>query len=226
MRFVASSRTYICLVCGERHQVSPEEYKSIKDNPICDKCKESTFSENENIPQTTKPNVLDTFSNVVSGISLILDKTINKSDNTPDTSLKTAVHKISSTINTPSSIDEYNWKHIGCLGELYDNKKLGEWSSYVGLYMHKMNGEIMYIGRAIEYNNGGFRKRLSDYCRPNGSARVHPSGQKIFANRYNLQTYLLIVGTDAAAATKTKLLEEVYVAKYNPPWNDKLKTDK
>lgn len=89
--------------------------------------------------------------------------------------------------------------------------------------MHKINGQIMYIGRAVEYNNGGFRKRLSDYCRDSDSARKHPSGQKIYTNRYRIQTYVMVVGKDREAAERTKRLEKQYVARYSPPWNDKLK---
>ena len=46
----------------------------------------------------------------------------------------------------------------------------------VGLYRHVINGKTMYVGRAIELHNGGFRKRLSDYCRESNSARKHTSG--------------------------------------------------
>lgn len=148
--------------------------------------------------------------------------------NIVEVGLNTVVNKLR---DMPTSFltetnDFENWECIGCLGDVYDNHPeiLRKYNHSVGLYMHKINGKIMYIGRAVEYANGGLRKRLSDYCRPNGSARKHPSGQKIHANRYRIHTYILVVGSDAAAAEKSKKLEEQYVGKYNPPWNDKLKT--
>ena len=148
--------------------------------------------------------------------------------NLVDVGINIVISKFSEMpVSSVSGVDDFaKWEHIGCLGDVYDNHReiLTKYSHCVGLYMHKINGKIMYIGRAVEYANGGLRKRLSDYCRPNGSARKHPSGQKIHANRYRIQTYILVVGSDAAAAEKSKRLEEQYVGKYNPPWNDKLKT--
>lgn len=142
--------------------------------------------------------------------------------------LSAAARTISNLAAAADPVDaELSWQHIGCLGELYDHHKeiLSRYHDCVGLYMHKINGRIMYIGRAVEYNNGGFRKRLSDYCRDSDSARKHPSGQKIYANRYRIQTYVMVVGKDREAAERTKLLEKQYIARHNPPWNDKLKEE-
>ncbi len=111
------------------------------------------------------------------------------------------------------------WECIGNLFEAYLSGKLSNYSHYVGLYMHTINGEVKYIGRAIEYNNGGFRKRLSDYCRDSNSARKHKSGQVIFENKDIITTYLLVVGSDESAANRTITLEKEYIRKYNPPWN-------
>lgn len=123
-----------------------------------------------------------------------------------------------------SNSDFSNWECIGNLNEAYLNNKLSKYNNCIGLYMHKINDEIMYIGRAIEYNNGGFRKRLADYCRDSSSARKHTSGQIIYQNRKNITTYLLIVGNDEEAKEKTIILEKEYINKYNPPWNKQLKT--
>ena len=228
---MSSNRSFVCLICGETCIVNADEYKIIKEHPICADCKEKLAAEEEKkTPTNNEPKFDDVIGSVAGAIGTIgtyINKNIIKpiiSSQNNTTGSKTK--GFANVLKTEFAHDEHSWQHIGCLGELYDKGKLGKWSDYVGLYMHKINGEIMYIGRAIEYNNGGFRKRLSDYCRPNGSARVHPSGQKIHANRYKIQTYLLIVGSDEAAAEETKKLEEYYVGKYNPPWNDKLKSDK
>ena len=107
------------------------------------------------------------------------------------------------------------WRSIGTLASL----SLTPYNKSVGLYRAKLGGRVVYIGRAIEWNNGGFRKRLSDYTRDSSSARKHVSGQKMYEHRNELTIDLLIVGTDAEAAQVTAKLEGVMVGKYNPEWN-------
>jgi len=81
----------------------------------------------------------------------------------------------------------------------------------------------MYIGRAIELYNGGFRKRLSDYIRESNSARKHLSGRIIYEHLDEITTYLLIVGDTEEAVAETKCLEGQFIAYYNfPEWNKQL----
>lgn len=96
---------------------------------------------------------------------------------------------------------------------------LTQYNKNVGLYRARLGGRIVYIGKAIEWNNGGFRKRLSDYTRESSSARKHGSGQKMYAHRNELVIELLIVGGDAKAAEITPKLEALMIGKYNPEWN-------
>lgn len=107
------------------------------------------------------------------------------------------------------------WRYAGILGTM----SLTEYNKYVGLYRAKLGGRIVYIGRAIEWDNGGFRKRLSDYRRDSSSARKHGSGQKMYEHRDALQIDLLIVGSDAEAAQIASKLEGLMIGKYNPEWN-------
>lgn len=119
------------------------------------------------------------------------------------------------------NINEYErqWK---CIGKLA-TANLNPYNHCVGLYKHVINGRIMYIGRAIELNNGGFRKRLSDYRRYSDSARKHKSGQIIHENLNNIITYILIVGNNQEAIIRTKQLEVEFIRKYRPPWNEDYK---
>lgn len=110
---------------------------------------------------------------------------------------------------------ERNWKSIGYLKDA----DLTPYNKCVGLYRHKINGEVKYIGRAIELNNGGFRKRLSDYRRESDSARHHESGKIINENLDKIITDILIVGETNEAINTTKILEPVFIKKYNPIWN-------
>lgn len=113
---------------------------------------------------------------------------------------------------------DMEWKDIGML----KTADLSPYSHYVGLYRHVIRGETMYVGRAVEWNNGGFRKRLSDYRRASNSARTHTSGRMIHEHLGEIRTYILIVGSDAKAAEVTKRLEGRFIARYNPPWNKML----
>ena len=56
---------------------------------------------------------------------------------------------------------ERSWKSIGILS----SANISDLSKYVGLYRAKLGSKVVYVGRAIEYDNGGLRKRLSDYTR-------------------------------------------------------------
>ena len=115
------------------------------------------------------------------------------------------------------SFAEWNseWESIGPL----ISADLSPYNRYVGLYMHLINGKTMYIGRAIELYNGGFRKRLSDYRRESNSARKHTSGKTINAHLNEIETCLLIVGNTPNAVIATKEMEPVFIQYYSPPWN-------
>lgn len=112
-----------------------------------------------------------------------------------------------------------NWR---CIGPL-KSANLTPYNHCVGLYKHVVGGEIKYIGRAIELNNGGFRKRLSDYRRESDSARTHTSGRTINKNLDSITTYIMVVGSDEEAVENTKKLEALFIAKYRPEWNKMLK---
>ena len=91
-----------------------------------------------------------------------------------------------------------------CIGKLKD-ANLTPYNSCVGLYRHVVNGTTKYVGRAIELNNGGFRKRLSDYRRESNSARKHASGRTIYENLDRIETYILVVGNTYGSAFYSSL---------------------
>lgn len=112
-----------------------------------------------------------------------------------------------------------SWKSIGPL----KSANLTPYNHCVGLYKHVVDGKIMYIGRAIELDNGGFRKRLSDYRRESDSARKHTSGKTINENLDKITTYVMVVGDTDEAVQNTIKLEGIFIAKYRPEWNKMLK---
>ena len=75
----------------------------------------------------------------------------------------------------------------------------------------------MYVDRAIELHNGGFRKRLSDYRRESNSARKHLSGRTINEHLNDITTYILIIGDTEEAVLETKRLEGEFIAYYGYP---------
>ena len=134
-----------------------------------------------------------------------------------------------SSITSPSvdsivdgkTLDEWDREWIS-IGKLKD-ANLTPYNKSVGLYKHVVAGKIKYIGRATEYNNGGLRKRLSDYRRESNSAREHTSGTIINEHIDEIETYVLVVGTDKEAVEITKKLEPMFIKKYSPEWNRNFK---
>lgn len=109
-----------------------------------------------------------------------------------------------------------------CIGPL-KTANLTPYNHCVDLYRHVVNGRTMYVGRAIELYNGGFRKRLSDYRRQSNSARKHLSGRTINEHLDEIITYILIVGDTEEAVLETKRLEGQFIAYYGyPEWNKQL----
>lgn len=111
------------------------------------------------------------------------------------------------------------WQSIGPLA----SANLTPYNKSVGIYRHRFQGQVVYIGRAIELHNGGFRKRLSDYRRDSDSARKHTSGRLINEHLDQITTDLLVVGQSPEDIQITKELEVVFVGKYRPKWNTMLK---
>lgn len=119
------------------------------------------------------------------------------------------------------SIDQWDkmWKYIGPLKTV----NLTPYNHCVGLYKLVINGEVKYIGRAIELHNGGFRKRLSDYRRKSDSARKHLSGRTINEHLDEIMTFILVVGCNDEAIIETKRLEGQFIDYYgHPEWNKQI----
>lgn len=113
------------------------------------------------------------------------------------------------------TLDQWDkrWMRLGKLEDL-TVENLKPYNKSIGLYKATENGTVKYIGRAIEYNNGGFRKRLRDYVRPSDSGRTHQSGQSMNANAENLVISILIVGNSAAQVETVKELEKAMIQRY------------
>lgn len=89
----------------------------------------------------------------------------------------------------------------------------------VGLYRASLEGAVVYVGKATEHANGGLNKRLRDYTRPNGSARLHGAGPQLYALRERIKIDVLVTGHDAKAAHAADQLERYFINGHPDGWN-------
>ena len=89
----------------------------------------------------------------------------------------------------------------------------------VGLYIAVLDGQIMYIGRAVECGNNGLYKRLADFWREGDSGRKHYAGKMIHEHRGRLELRVLVTGDDGRAVGLAKLLRAALIALHKPIWN-------
>ena len=124
---------------------------------------------------------------------------------------------ISNTLIGGMTVGERDQKWVPILGGLYG--PLSTFRYHVGLWRVSLHGEIVGLGMAGEWDNGGFRKRLSDFTRPGWSGRDHKMGRLIYEHRYELNLELLILGSDSSAACLAKELVPAMIALHRPKWS-------
>lgn len=90
---------------------------------------------------------------------------------------------------------------------------------HVGLFRACLGGSNMYIGKAVEVDNGGLRKRLSDFRRESPSGREHHGAQRIYDHLDELDLQVLITGSDQRAKEIAELLKLAMIVRHLPPWN-------
>jgi len=110
------------------------------------------------------------------------------------------------------------WIEIGFLSEA--NSDFSKYNKDIGVYRAILNGKIVYVGKATELNNGGFRKRLRDYTRVSDSARNYPSGKKMHENKDDIIIEILIVERNSEGKEKAERLEKEFIIKCKPVWNE------
>ncbi|MEL0628872.1 hypothetical protein [Psychromonas aquatilis] len=105
------------------------------------------------------------------------------------------------------------WICIGLLDE--SDCDFSNYNNKIGAYKGEIDGELVYVGKATELNNGGYRKRLRDYTRVSNSARNYPAGLKMHENKSNIIISIQIVST----ADEAVILERELIGNLNPKWN-------
>jgi hypothetical protein len=120
--------------------------------------------------------------------------------------------------------EKMNWIALGLLNE--SSADFSGYSKDIGLYRATLNGVIVYIGKATELNNGGFRKRLRDYTRASSSARNYPSGLLMHRHRDELEIEILIFERSIKSVPEIEAREKDIINQFNPDWNNKDKEQK
>ena len=111
----------------------------------------------------------------------------------------------------------HQWLRLGYLNE--SNVDFSKYNQNIGIYKAILNNEIVYIGKATEVNNYGFRKRLRDYTRKSDSARNFPAGKKMYKNKDNIIIEILIVDSSNDGVKKADELEKAFISEFKPKWN-------
>lgn len=89
----------------------------------------------------------------------------------------------------------------------------------IGVYRFILSGEVVYLGRATEFTNGGFTKRFRDFTRKGAGGRNHHAGQLAYEHRRQLEVEVIVTGIDQAAAWTAKRLKRALLARELPRWN-------
>lgn len=107
------------------------------------------------------------------------------------------------------------WCRVG--GGLYSEEP--ELPLLIGVYRLLLAGQVVYVGRATEFANGGFLKRFRDFTRGGAGGRKHRAGELAYEHRRALEVEVIVTGIDSAAVWTAKRLKRAFLAKELPPWN-------
>lgn len=110
-----------------------------------------------------------------------------------------------------------SWIPLGLLAETSTDFSI--YSNDIGIYRAILNDEVVYIGKATELKNGGFRKRLRDYTRPSSSARNYFAGELMYSNRNNLRIEIAVFNRAVESIPEIEALETHLIREMKPIWN-------
>lgn len=114
--------------------------------------------------------------------------------------------------------ENLNWIPLGALSET--STDFSSYSKDIGIYRAILNGEMVYIGKATELNNGGIRKRLRDYTRTSDSARNYPAGALMYQHRNEIQIEIVIFKRTLDNIADIDALELELIRELKPKWNN------
>ena len=112
------------------------------------------------------------------------------------------------------TIDEWDGLWVPVPGAL--RRRHPQLKRKVGLLRFTLNGEIMYIGKAVEEGPGYF-KRLYDFHRPDSSGR-HFGAVRVYEHRDEVEVDVIVIETGWRAIVADEL-RAIMIERHNPPWN-------
>lgn len=113
---------------------------------------------------------------------------------------------------------QLHWIALGPLIETTTDFSI--YSKDIGIYRATLNDEVVYIGKATELNNGGFRKRLRDYTRSSSSARNYPAGELMYQQRNEIVIEIVIFNRSAESIPEIERIEAKLIKELQPTWNN------
>ncbi|HIJ32004.1 MAG TPA: hypothetical protein HPP89_11035 [Gammaproteobacteria bacterium] len=117
--------------------------------------------------------------------------------------------------------EKLDWIALGGLTET--STDFSDYSNDIGVYRAILNGEVVYIGKATELTNGGFRKRLRDYTRTSSSARNYPAGELMHRHKNEILIEIFVFDRSLESIPHIEVLEVQLIKKIQPIWNSQEK---
>ncbi len=114
--------------------------------------------------------------------------------------------------------DNLNWIPLGALTETTTD--FSDYNKDIGVYRASLDGEVVYIGKSTELDNGGFRKRLRDYTRSSNSARDYPAGKLMHQHKNEIQIEIVIFKQHLDSLSDIEKLETQLIKELKPIWNN------
>jgi len=116
-----------------------------------------------------------------------------------------------------STIQEDSWVFFGKLKDIdCENQTIDG----VGIIRFTVAGEIVYLCRAIELNNGGIVKRIMELknLKINKKTKLY---SEIAQNINFISVDVLYLGNDMQAVDVCRNVEKILIQKYNPKWMER-----
>ena len=115
------------------------------------------------------------------------------------------------------NLAQKDWEKIGSLSEFNEESEhFDELKKSVGLIKFIYKNQIIHLGKAIEFENGGIKKRIIDFKRDSNSARESCKGAFIYNHQKDIEIETLIAGNDTNAIKNIKILKNLFLIYYNP----------
>ncbi len=112
------------------------------------------------------------------------------------------------------------WIKLGFLNE--SDNDFAQYNKDIGIYKAILDEKIVYIGKATELNNGGFRKRLRDYTRDSDSGRDYPAGRYMYNYKEEIVIEIILMNRTDQGISEAEQLEKSLILELDPIWNKKL----